>query len=65
MKITDAKVIFILGTVLSSAIFIALTYDSILRIPQRTHEDELTPKVAASKWVWQKYNCNDCHTILV
>ncbi len=64
MKIADAKVIFILGTVLSSVIFIALTYDSILKIPQRTHEDNLTSKVAAGKWIWQKYNCNDCHTIL-
>lgn len=64
MKISHAKAIFIWGTVLSSVVFIALTYDSILRMPERTHEDKLTAKVADGKWVWQKYNCNDCHTIL-
>ncbi len=64
MKISHAKAIFIWGTVLSSVVFIALTYDSILKMPERTHEDRLTAKVADGKWVWQKYNCNDCHTIL-
>lgn len=30
----------------------------------KTHEDKLTAQVASDKWVWQKYNCNNCHTIL-
>jgi len=64
MKVSGAKTIFLLGTILSSVLFLLLTYDSIRKMPQRTHEDELTAKVAAGKWVWQRYNCNDCHTIL-
>ena len=64
MKISGAKTIFLLGTILSSVLFLLLTYDSIRKMPQRTHEDELTAKVVAGKWVWQRYNCNDCHTIL-
>lgn len=64
MKISHAKAIFIWGTVLSSLIFLALTYDSQKKFPVRTHEEGLTDNVAAGKWVWQKYNCNDCHTIL-
>jgi nitric oxide reductase subunit C len=29
-----------------------------------THADRLSEQVVAGKKVWQKYNCNDCHTIL-
>ncbi len=64
MKLSHAKAIFIWGTVLSSVIFLALTYDSQKSFPKRTHEEKLDEHVAAGKWVWQKYNCNDCHTIL-
>jgi len=64
MKIAHAKAIFIWGTVLSSVIFLALTYDSQLKFRSRTHEEKLDESVVAGKWVWQKYNCNDCHTIL-
>ncbi len=64
MEISKAKAIFIFGTILSSIIFIALTYDSISKMPHRRSEDKLTAKVADGKWIWQKYNCNDCHTIL-
>jgi nitric oxide reductase subunit C len=64
MKVSHAKGLFIWGTLLSSLIFLILTYDSLFKMPQRTHEDKLTREVAAGKWVWQKHNCNDCHTIL-
>lgn len=60
----QAKSIFIWGTVLSAVIFLALTVDSIRTLPRRTHEENLTDQVAEGKWIWQKYNCNDCHTIL-
>ena len=64
MNVSQAKAVFIVGTLLSSVIFLFLTYDSIVKLPGRTHEDKLTEKVAGGKWTWQKYNCNDCHTIL-
>lgn len=64
MKVRTAGWIFFIGTGVSLAIFLALTFDTFSRIPGRTHEDRLTPDVVAGKWVWQKYNCNDCHTIL-
>lgn len=64
MTLSQAKAIFIWGTVISAVIFLGLTYDSIVKMPQRTHEEKLDARVAAGKWVWQKYNCNDCHTIL-
>mgnify|MGYP001567088251 CR=1 FL=1 len=55
---------FIWGTVISAVILLALTYDSISKIPQSTHEDKLDAQAAAGKWVWQKHNCNDCYTTL-
>ena len=42
MTLSQGKAIFIWGTVISTLIFLALTYDSISRIPKRTHAEELT-----------------------
>jgi nitric oxide reductase subunit C len=64
MTLSQAKAIFIWGTAISAVIFLWLTYDSLVQMPKRTHEEALSPQVAAGKWVWQKHNCNDCHTIL-
>jgi nitric oxide reductase subunit C len=64
MTLAQGKAIFIWGTVISAIIFLALTYDSLVKMPGRTHEEKLDARVAAGKWVWQKHNCNDCHTIL-
>ncbi len=64
MTLSQGKAIFIWGTVVSTVIFLGLTYDSISKMPKRTHVEELSDEVANGKWTWQKYNCNDCHTIL-
>ena len=64
MTLSQGKAIFIWGTVSSAIIFLFLTYDSLVQMPHRTQETKLDAHVAAGKWVWQKYNCNDCHTIL-
>lgn len=64
MILSHAKAIFIVLTLSASVALIALTYDSHTQFPALTHEEKLNGQVAAGKWVWQKYNCNDCHTIL-
>jgi nitric oxide reductase subunit C len=64
MTLGQGKAIFIWGTAISAIIFLALTYDSLVKMPLRTHGEKLDARVAAGKWVWQKHNCNDCHTIL-
>ncbi len=64
MTLSQAKQIFIWGTVVSAVIFLILTYDSLVKMPQRTQEAKLDARVASGKWAWQKHNCNDCHTIL-
>jgi len=64
MTLSQGKAIFIWGTAISGLIFLVLSYDSLVQLPTRTQEAKLDDHVAAGKWVWQKYNCNDCHTIL-
>ncbi len=59
-----AKLIFYAGTLISLALFLVLTVDTHRQIRALTHADQLSPQVIAGKRVWQKYNCNDCHTIL-
>ncbi len=53
-----------LGTLSSAILFVALTIDTHRQVDALTHADKLTDQVVAGKRVWQKYNCNDCHTIL-
>ena len=64
MTFSQAKAIFWGGTLFSTVVFLALTFNSLSRMPQRTHEDKLDPAVEAGKRAWQRNNCNDCHTIL-
>jgi nitric oxide reductase subunit C len=61
---TYAKLIFYVGTFISLALFLFLTYDTHRQVETLTHADKLSPEVIAGKRVWHKYNCNDCHTIL-
>ncbi len=64
MEFKAAKWIFIIGTSISAMILLGLTIDTHRQVTALTHADQLTPQVIAGKAVWEKYNCNDCHTIL-
>ncbi len=59
-----AKGIFWVGTLISLILFLGLTVDTHQQVKVLTHADNLTEQVVEGKRVWQKYNCNDCHTIL-
>lgn len=64
MREATAKAIFWAGTLLSAALFLALTWDTHRQIQVLSHADRLTEPVVAGKHAFEKYNCNDCHTIL-
>lgn len=64
MSQTSAKAIFWVGTLLSLALFLALTVDTHGKFDALTHADRLDEKVVAGKRVFESRNCNDCHTIL-
>lgn len=56
--------IFVVGTVSSSVLFLWLTWDTHQQVRTLSNVDRLSDQVVAGKRVFEKYNCNDCHTIL-
>ena len=56
--------IFIIGTISSALLFLWLTWDTHRQVEVLSNADKLSPEVVAGKRVFEKYNCNDCHTIL-
>jgi nitric oxide reductase subunit C len=56
--------IFLLGTISSSVVFLAATWDTHRQVAVLSNADQLSDRVVAGKRAFQKYNCNDCHTIL-
>src|SRR5512145_2497077 len=56
--------IFLLGTVASAIVFLAATWDTHRQVAVLSNVDKLSDQVVAGKAAFQKYNCNDCHTIL-
>jgi nitric oxide reductase subunit C len=60
----SAKWIFWVGTLSSLILFLVLTVDTHRQVKVLTHAENLSDQVVQGKRVWQKYNCNDCHTIL-
>lgn len=59
-----AKLVFWIGTLSSLALFLALTWDTHQSFDALTHADRLSASVVEGKRVFEKHNCNDCHTIL-
>lgn len=61
---SQARLFFILGTVLFSGVFLFLTVDSIKKVPEQTNQEKLSEEVNNGKILWEKNNCMGCHTIL-
>jgi nitric oxide reductase subunit C len=56
--------IFLIGTLSSAILFLGLTVDTHRQVAALSNADKLSEKVVAGKRTFEKYNCNDCHTIL-
>lgn len=56
--------IFVAGTLSSGVLFLWLTWDTHQQVDALSHVDKLSDQVVAGKKAFEKYNCNDCHTIL-
>jgi nitric oxide reductase subunit C len=65
---TMARNIFYGGTAFFFLLFIALTFDTMLQLPDRDNraalEGELGPKIAQGKALWEQNDCVGCHTLL-
>jgi nitric oxide reductase subunit C len=64
MSTKTAKLIFWIGTLISLALFLALTLDTTRQFAALTHADKLDDQVVLGKHAFENRNCNDCHTIL-
>ncbi|HEY7528885.1 MAG TPA: cytochrome c [Candidatus Deferrimicrobiaceae bacterium] len=56
--------IFLLGTIASAVVFLWATWDTHRQVAVLSNVDKLSDRVVAGKRAFEKYNCNDCHTIL-
>ena len=54
---------FLVGTLLCSGVFIALTVDTFRQIPTQTRAEALSPAVMRGKVIWEEQNCMGCHTL--
>jgi nitric oxide reductase subunit C len=54
---------FIWGTVFFMVLLVGMTVDSLHKV-DAGRTPEVTDQVARGKYVFQRKNCNDCHTIL-
>lgn len=61
---SQARTFFIGGTAFFAIIFLALTIDSMTKVPALSHEKNMTPSVVRGKQIWDDNNCMGCHTLL-
>ena len=59
----QARVFFLGGTLFFSGIFVVLSIDTALKVPDQTNQDQLSDAVRAGKRIWEKNNCMGCHTL--
>lgn len=52
------------GGVFFFLLFLALTFDTSRKTPERDNHEAITPVVALGKQVWEENNCIGCHTLL-
>ena len=61
---STARNIYLGGGVFSFLLFLGLTVDTMDRLPERDHRENITPQVALGKKIWEDNNCIGCHTLL-
>lgn len=61
---SQARLFFISGTIFFSGVFLFLTVDTVLQVPEQTNQENITPAVLEGKKIWEDNNCMGCHTLL-
>jgi len=61
---SQAKLFFLGGTIICSAVFVSLTVDTFNRIPAQTLQQNMNESVVRGKHLFETNNCMGCHTIL-
>lgn len=61
---SQARLFFLSGTLLFSGVFLFLTVDTLMAIPNQTHQENITEEVKLGKHLFDENNCMGCHTIM-
>jgi nitric oxide reductase subunit C len=61
---SQARLFFLVATIGFSGVFLWLTVDTLISVPERSNEDQMTESVVRGKHIWDTNNCMGCHTIL-
>lgn len=59
-----ARNIFYGGSLFFILLFLGLTLHTSWALPERDHRENISPKVAMGKKVWEENDCIGCHTLL-
>ena len=59
-----AKNIYYGGGMFALLIFLALSFDTVKQIPQRSNQSAMSESVVAGKALWEKNDCVGCHTLI-
>jgi nitric oxide reductase subunit C len=59
-----ARNIYYGGSAFFILLFLALTFDTAGKVPDRDNNEAITEQVAQGKKVWEENNCIGCHTLL-
>ncbi|MEZ4462509.1 MAG: cytochrome c [bacterium] len=61
---SQAKWFFLIFTFGFSGVFLWLTVDTLMQVPERSNEDKLDASVIRGKEIWEENNCMGCHTLM-
>lgn len=64
MTKAGTRAFFFGGTLLFTAVFIGLTIQTHMTVAERTHADRLSAEVVRGFRTWERFNCENCHTLL-
>lgn len=59
-----ARNIYLGGSVFFILLFLALTFDTTRKLPERDNRQNLTESAIRGKALWEDNNCIGCHTLL-
>ncbi|MDM8558450.1 cytochrome c [Candidatus Parabeggiatoa sp. HSG14] len=59
-----ARNVYYGGSIFFILLFLALTLDTTIALPERDHRENITEQVAHGKTIWEENDCIGCHTLL-
>lgn len=59
-----ARNIYYGGSLFFILLFLAMSLDTVIALPERDHRSQMTAEVVHGKEVWEKHDCIGCHTIM-